>query len=58
MIQWELKEEYSLKEIQNSYNSTNSREILGIPALLQGGSICLVYVVKNIRMVQLELKEE
>ena len=47
-IKQELKEEECFKEICNSWNSKQKSEI---PALLQGGSICLVspVTIKNDR---------
>ena len=39
------------KEMWNLTNSSNSRQNIEIPALLQGATISLVTLVKKIRMI-------
>ena len=47
MIEKEVKEEQSFKEIWNSWNFWNSRWKFEILVVLQGGTICLISLVKN-----------
>ena len=41
MIEYEMKEEQRFEEIWNFCNFWNSKQKFEIPALLQGGTICL-----------------